>query len=103
VGWVTRHARMAVEHRERLAAELRAVGLEALPSAANFLFVPTVRAQELAHAMSARGVMVRALSGLPRDLAVLDASEGHALRIGVGPWDVMERVLDTLREVLGCG
>jgi histidinol-phosphate aminotransferase len=85
-----------------LAGELRALGLDALPSAANFLFVPTVKAQALALAMSQRGVLVRALCGLPRDLAVLEASEGQALRIGVGPWPMMERVLGALREVLEC-
>jgi histidinol-phosphate aminotransferase len=100
VDWVARHVVIAVEHRDRLAWELRALGLESLPSASNFLFVPTSRAQELAAAMSSRGVLVRALSGLPRDLAVLDAADGRALRIGVGPWSMMERVLDTLREVL---
>jgi histidinol-phosphate aminotransferase len=100
VGWVARHATIAVEHRERMASRLRALGLASLPSAANFLFAPTPRAQALGLAMSNRGVMVRALCDLPRDLAVLEASDGQALRIGVGPWDTMERVLDVLREVL---
>ncbi|MEO6527147.1 MAG: histidinol-phosphate transaminase [Gemmatimonadaceae bacterium] len=102
LGWVARHAALAVRHRERLAAELRARGLEPMPSAANFLFIPTPRAPALARALRDRGVLVRALSGLPRDLAVLEASEGHALRIGVGPWDVMETVLRSLDEALAC-
>jgi histidinol-phosphate aminotransferase len=102
LGWVTRHVAIAIEHRERLARELRALGLESLPSAANFLFVPTAHAPSLALAMSQRGVLVRALSGLPQHLPALEASGGHALRIGVGPWSVMERVLDSLREVLEC-
>jgi histidinol-phosphate aminotransferase len=102
LGWVSRHAALAVRSRERLSAELRALGLEPVPSAANFLFVPTARAQALALAMRDRGVLVRALSGLPRDIAVLDASQGCALRIGVGPWDVMQRVLDVLGEALAC-
>ena len=102
LGWVTRHAALAVQHRERLAGELRARGLEPVPSAANFVFVPTPRAQALARALRDRGVLVRALSGMPRDLPVLDASEGHALRIGVGPWDVMETVLRALDEALAC-
>ena len=102
LAWVTRHASLAVENRERLASELRALGVTPLPSAANFLFVPTARAETLALGMRELGVQVRALSGLPRNLAVLDASAGRALRIGVGPWDVMERVLESLREVLAC-
>jgi histidinol-phosphate aminotransferase len=102
VDWVARHAALAVENRGRFATELRRLGLDALPSAANFLFVPTIRAHFVAEAMSNRGVLVRAISGLPRDLEVLDTSDGHALRIGVGPWELMEPVLETLREVLSC-
>lgn len=102
LGWVARHVRIATENRQRLAGELRALGLDPLPSATNFLFVPTVKARTLALGMAQRGVLVRALCGLPRDLAVLEASDGQALRIGVGPWPMMERVLGALREVLEC-
>lgn len=101
-GWVRRHAALAVEVRERLAAGLRALGLVPLPSAANFLFVPTADARAIAAALRERGVLLRALSGLPRDLAALDAAEGCALRIGVGPWEAMQTVLDLLREVTPC-
>jgi histidinol-phosphate/aromatic aminotransferase/cobyric acid decarboxylase-like protein len=91
--------------------EIRALGLEPLPPAGNFLFVPTARAASLARAMRDRGVLVRALAELPRNLAALDASGGQALRIGVGPWNVMDAVLGTLvmdavlgtlREALAC-
>jgi histidinol-phosphate/aromatic aminotransferase/cobyric acid decarboxylase-like protein len=99
---VARHAALAVQHRERLDAELRARGLEPAPSAANFLFVPTPRAPALARALRDRGVLVRELSGLPRDLPALDASQGRALRIGVGPWETMEIVLRSLDEALAC-
>jgi len=102
IGWVERHAALAIENRARLAAELRQFGLEALPSAANFLFVPTARAPFLAEALSNRGVLVRAISGLPYNPTVLAAAEGHALRIGVGPWEIMETLLETLREVFAC-
>jgi histidinol-phosphate aminotransferase len=101
-GWVLEHAATAVTLRERLAGALRELGLEPAPSAANFLFVPTSRAPALARAMRERGVLVRALSGLPQDAAPLRAADGHALRIGVGPWETMERVLETLREALAC-
>jgi histidinol-phosphate aminotransferase len=102
LGWVSRHATLAVEVRERLVVELRSLGLEPLPSAANFVFVPTARAQSLARAMRDRGVLARALSGLERDLPALRVSQGHALRIGVGAWEMMETVLDSLREALTC-
>jgi hypothetical protein len=56
----------------------------------------------LARALRDRGVLVRAMSGLPRDLPVLQASEGRALRIGVGPWEMMKTVLRSLEEALEC-
>jgi histidinol-phosphate aminotransferase len=101
LGWVRAHATLAVKTRERLSTALRALGLEPLPSAANFVFVPSKRATVLARALRERGVLVRGFSGLPRDLPVLAASNGEALRIGVGPWEMMEKVLGALREVIG--
>ena len=102
LGWVTEHAALAVTIRERLANALRELGLEPAPTAGNFLFVPTSRAPALARAMRERGVLVRPMSGLPQDVPALRASEGHALRIGVGPWTMMERLLEVLREALAC-
>ena len=99
LGWMRAHAALAVENRERLAAALLAQGLVALPSAANFLFVPTPRATVVARALRDRGVLLRAFTGLPRELAPLAASEGAALRIGVGPWAMMQTVLDALAAV----
>lgn len=100
--WVREHAALAVGIRERLTHTVRALGLEPLPSAANFLCIPTPDALEIARVMRDRGVLVRALSGLPRDLPQLDASRGRALRIGVGPWETMETVLASLGEALRC-
>lgn len=100
LGWVTERATLAVTLRDRLAAALRELGLEPAPSSGNFLFVPMAQAHTLAKAMSERGVLVRALGGLPQDVAALRASSGNALRIGVGPWEQMERLLAALREAL---
>jgi histidinol-phosphate aminotransferase len=99
LGWVRAHAALAVENRERLAAALLARGLRALPSVANFLFVPTARARTLAGALRERSVLVRAFTGLPTDLSPLAAADGAALRIGIGPWETMQTVLDALAEV----
>jgi hypothetical protein len=49
--------------------------------------------------MRERGVLVRAFGGLPRDLGALAESNGEALRIGVGPWETLQQVLDTLGEL----
>jgi histidinol-phosphate aminotransferase len=100
LGWVRAHATLAVETRERLSVALGTLGLVPLPSAANFVFVPTARAREIGARLRTGGVLVRAFTGLPVELPSLMASGGAALRIGVGPWDVMQRVLDALAEAL---
>jgi histidinol-phosphate aminotransferase len=88
LGWMRTHAAEAVANREKLIAALRARGLIALPSAANFVLVPTPRALELALALRRRGIAVRAFSGLP--------VVGDAIRMTVGPWPLMERVLKAI-------
>ena len=98
--WVRAHSALAVEYRERLSNALRSQGLIPLPSAANFVFVPTSRAGEIARVLRKRGVLVRAFADLPRDLPPLARSKGAALRIGVGPWETMQRLLDALEEVV---
>jgi len=102
IGWVARHAALAVGHRARLASELRALGFAPAPAAGNFLFVPVAGARAIAEAMRRQGVLVRALSGLPQDIPALAATGGDALRIGVGPWTAMERVLEAFGEALAC-
>ena len=49
--------------RERLAGELRQLGLEPLPSRANFLFVPTAEPDAVAERLLARRCVVRATGG----------------------------------------
>jgi histidinol-phosphate aminotransferase len=48
-----------LEERERLAARLRELGLEPLPSVTNFLFVPLDDARDVEHALLRRGLLVR--------------------------------------------
>jgi histidinol-phosphate aminotransferase/imidazoleglycerol-phosphate dehydratase/histidinol-phosphatase len=50
---------VVVEERERLTAELRALGFEPLPSRANFVFVSTPGAAQIAERLLARGYVVR--------------------------------------------
>ena len=102
LGWVAEHAALVVTLRERMTTALCELGLEPAPAAGNFVFVPTSRAPALARSLRERGVLVRAFSGLPQNVAALRAAKGHALRIGIGPWDIMERVLATLGEALAC-
>lgn len=102
LGWVREHAALAVEIRERVARVLRDLGLSPLPSAANFLCIPTPDAAVLSARLRERGVLVRCFAGLPREPRALAEANGSALRVAVGPWSLMQRFLDTLREVLTC-
>lgn len=102
LGWVNEQVALAIALRERLTSELHALGLDPAPSAGNFLFVPTSKAPMIARMMCERGVLVRAFTGLPQDVPALREAGGCALRIGVGPWETMARVLEALREALAC-
>jgi histidinol-phosphate aminotransferase len=73
-----------VEERERLAAGLRGLGLEPLPSHANFLYVPTYSAQETYERLLRAGLVVR-----PFD---------DAVRITVHTPDGNDRLLAALEQ-----
>jgi histidinol-phosphate aminotransferase len=92
VPWVLQHAEAAVAIRERLRVGLEALGFRALPSSANFLCVPVPDSAALGGALLGEGIKVRLLRALP--------GIGDAIRVGVGPWESMERLLHALREVL---
>ncbi|MGA9522283.1 MAG: histidinol-phosphate transaminase, partial [Myxococcaceae bacterium] len=91
-GWITARASEAQAARTRLDVALRRLGLTPMRSDANFLFVPTPRAAQLAAGLLERGIRVRAFEGLP--------VFGDALRITVGPWPIMERLVSALAEVV---
>ncbi|HEX7545979.1 MAG TPA: histidinol-phosphate transaminase [Gemmatimonadaceae bacterium] len=88
--WVAAHVREAIASRDRLAGELRAMGLAPLPSVANFLLVPTPKAFAIAHKLRAGGIAIRPFPDLP--------GIGDAFRITAAPWPVMERALAALRD-----
>lgn len=90
--WVKARAREAVDNRERLREELLALGLRPLPSEGNFLMVPLPGAPKVAERMRERDVNVRAFQGL--------TGVGDALRLGTGPWPLLEAALAALRESL---
>jgi len=99
--WAAANVRTVRESRARLARELEALGGRVWPSGANFVLwqAPPAgepgRAAELARALKARGVAVRAFSGLPH--------AGDCLRVSVGPWPLMERFLEAARPALSGG
>lgn len=101
MGWVREQVDAAVEVRGALIAALRAMGLDPLPSRANFVLVPLRNAAAVGGSLRARGVAVRAFDGLRAPSGTpLAATGGCALRITVGPWPMLERALGALGEVL---
>lgn len=92
--WMRECVRHTVRLRERLAGALRDLGCAPLPSATNFLCVPLPDAVVVARRMREHGVQVRAFPWL--------AGIGPALRIGVGPWPLMRRVLAAFTEARQC-
>ena len=101
MAWVRGRIDAAVALRGELAAALRAMGLFPLPSRANFVLVPVHDAGTVAGALRDRGVAVRPFEGLRAPAGTpLAETGGCALRITVGPWPMLERALDALREVL---
>jgi histidinol-phosphate aminotransferase len=99
--WVREQAARAITAREALRAELERRGIQTPASSSNFLFAPINGAGRIAAAMRARGVAVRPFANLPRFNEALDASNGEALRITVGPADAMARMLAAFDEARG--
>jgi histidinol-phosphate aminotransferase len=92
--WFEGHRDRIVASRERLAADLRSLGFETLPSAANFLFVrhPAHRAAELAAGLKRRSILVRHFS---------KARIQDYLRISIGSDADCDRLVAALRELNG--
>jgi histidinol-phosphate aminotransferase len=78
-------------NRTRLIDALRRLGYAPYPSAANFVLVPVDSAASFAAALRERGVAVRAFAELP--------GIGDAVRISIGPWALLERLLAALAEI----
>jgi histidinol-phosphate aminotransferase len=92
VAWVNEHVALAIRNRELLSTALATLGLAPLPSASNFVLVPVHNAAETGRRMRQAGVAVRPFPGLPHI--------GDALRISVGPWEMMETCIDVLGKAL---
>ncbi len=90
--WMQARAADAIAARTWLRAALVAMGLTPLTSEANFVLVPLPDAAAVAARMADGGVLVRAFSALP--------GVGDALRITVGPPDVMTRCVALLSQSL---
>jgi histidinol-phosphate aminotransferase len=96
--WVRARAQEAVQNRDRLGPLLASAGVRPLRSDANFFCIPCRRADHVADALLMRGFAVRLLRELPPITPALETSGGAALRLGIGPWPVMERLLSAVRD-----
>jgi histidinol-phosphate/aromatic aminotransferase/cobyric acid decarboxylase-like protein/imidazoleglycerol phosphate dehydratase HisB len=85
-----------VEERERLANALRALGLEPLPSRANFVLVPVDDARALGDQLLRHGLAVRVFPGAVR-ISVLDREDDDLLL------DAIARALDRPSPVAAPG
>jgi len=90
--WVEEHIRQAIVNRARLAAALDTMGLVPLPSDSNFVLVPVDDAIEMDRRLRAVGIAVRPFKSLPRI--------GDAIRISVGPWNMLEACVAAIREIV---
>jgi len=88
--WVKDGVNEVVANRSRLRVELKMRGVDSLESAANFVLVPISDCVALATRLERVGVRVRALPQL--------RGIGDAIRVAVGPWEIMQRFLDALEE-----
>ena len=96
--WVSARVADVVANRSRLASELTALGaFDVLPSAANFLLAIVrqgrgLRAAGIASGLAQRGIAVRSFTNLP--------GVGDAIRITVGPWEMMQECHLALGQIV---
>jgi histidinol-phosphate aminotransferase len=87
-GWVTQHVDEVIANRSRFRAELATRGIASLESSANFVLVPVDDGAAATRKLERAGICARPFRDLP--------GVGDAVRITIGPWDVMQRCLDAL-------
>jgi len=92
LAWVADRIADMKTNRARFLAALEAMGLAPLPTDANFVCVPVGDARRVGESMRMRGVAVRVFEDLP--------GIGGALRITIGPWEMMDQCLSSLAESL---
>lgn len=86
--WVVDRANDVITNRAKFRAELSKRAIASLESSANFVLVPVAACTATAGRLERAGIRVRALQGL----AVI----GDAIRVAIGPWDMMEQCIDAL-------
>ena len=92
-GWMEANARRVVATRERVSAELRAMGFRVVPSSANFVWMDCSRfgGRKIYEALRLRGILVRFF-----DAPIL----ATGVRVSVGTDEDMTRFLAAVAEVV---
>jgi histidinol-phosphate aminotransferase len=86
--WVAERIGEVVANRFRFRTELAKRGIVSLESSANFVLIPVGDCAAVSRRLERAGIRVRALPAL--------SGIGDAIRIAIGPWDMMQRCLDAL-------
>jgi histidinol-phosphate aminotransferase len=86
--WVDERVNEVIANRFRFRTELEKRGISPLESSANFVLVPVDDCLATSSRLERTGIRVRAFPNL--------SSIGDAMRIAIGPWDMMQRCLDAL-------
>lgn len=90
--WVDERVLEMRENRSRFVGCLADIGLDPLPSDANFILVPVEKPVLTGERLRGAGIAVRVFRDLP--------GIGGALRITIGPWWMMEACVDALQKSL---
>jgi histidinol-phosphate aminotransferase len=86
--WVADRVNDVIVNRSKFRTELAKLGIASLESSANFVLVPVGDCAAVSRRLERAGIRVRALPGL--------AGIGDAIRIAIGPWEMMQPCLDAL-------
>jgi len=86
--WVADRATDVITNRARFREEVSKRGIASLDSSANFVLVPVADCIATAGRLERAGIRVRALPGL----AVI----GDAIRVAIGPWEMMQKCVDAM-------
>ncbi len=93
--WVSEHVNKVIANRSAFRTQLAERGLASLESSANFVLIPVRHCAAASLILERAGIRVRPLPGL--------SGIGDAVRIAIGPRDMMQRCLDALvsQHVMG--
>ncbi len=86
--WISNVVAETLANRSRLMAELVTLGYAPLRSDANFVLIPVAEEPQVTRRLLDNGVGVRSFSHL--------AGIGGAIRVTIGPWQMMQQFLDIL-------